>query len=93
MKMGKVVGRVVCSEKISSFEGLKLLLLQPVDEHEDPSGDEIVAIDTVQAGEGDLVMYEGGKEAAQALPNWFNPGDACIIGIMDRLSVDTEALK
>ena len=40
--------------------------------------------DTVRAGEGDLVFYEAGKEAAQANPNgWFNPADAAIIGIVD----------
>ncbi len=51
----------------------------------------MVAIDTVRAGEGDLVMYEGGKEAAMSLPNWFNPGDAAIIGIIDALYTEEEA--
>jgi len=85
MKLGKVIGRVVCEKKIESFEGQKLLLLQPLDEKEKPSGNPLVAIDTVRAGEGDLVMYEGGKEAAMSLPNWFNPADASIIGIVDSL--------
>ncbi len=85
MKVGKVIGRVVCEKKIESFEGLKMLLLQPLDELKKPVGKPMVAIDTVRAGEGDLVMYEGGKEAAMSLPNWFNPADAAIIGIIDSL--------
>jgi microcompartment protein CcmK/EutM len=87
MKLGKVIGRVVCSEKLKDFEGLKLLMVQPVDENHEEFGSVIVAFDTVQAGEGDIIMYEGGKEAAQTLPNWFNPGDASIIGIVDSINI------
>lgn len=44
-----------------------------------------MACDTVQAGEGDLVIYEGGREAALALKDWFNPADAAVIGIVDEI--------
>jgi microcompartment protein CcmK/EutM len=48
-----------------------------------------VAFDTVRAGEGDLVYYELGKEAAQANPNgWFNPADAAIIAIVDAVNLE-----
>ncbi len=84
MKLGKVIGRVVCTQKMECFAGLKLLLVQPVDEKGREAGAALVAFDTVRAGEGDLVFYEAGKEAAQANPNgWFNPADAAIIGIVD----------
>ena len=49
------------------------------------SGTPLVACDTVQAGTGDLVIYEGGREAALALDNWYNPSDAAVIGIIDQL--------
>lgn len=87
MKLGKVVGTVVSSHKVDSLWSYKLLLVQPVDERGDAVGVEFVAVDTVQAGEGDLVMYEGSKEAAQALQNWYNPCDAATIGIVDGLEV------
>lgn len=87
MKIGKVIGRVVSESKLESFEGRKLLLVQPLDENKSPVGDPLVAIDTVRAGEGDLVMYEGGKEAAMSLANWFNPCDAAIIGIVDEVGL------
>jgi ethanolamine utilization protein EutN len=84
MKLGRVVGRVVCTRKMECFDGLKLLLVQPVDERGRDSGNVLVAFDTVRAGEGDLVIWEAGKEAAQANPNgWFNPADAAILGIVD----------
>jgi ethanolamine utilization protein EutN len=87
MKLGRVIGRVVCTQKMECFEGLKLLLVQPLDEQGRETGAALVAFDTVRAGEGDRVMYESGKEGAQANPNgWFNPGDAAIIGIVDAVS-------
>ena len=88
MKIGRVIGRVVSEKKIESFNGITLLLIQPLDEEKRSTGKPLVAVDTVRAGEGDLVMYEGGKEAAMSLPNWFNPSDAAVIGIIDDLHVD-----
>ena len=88
MKLGRVIGRVVCTQKVESLDGLKLLLLQPVDENGRDAGAALVAFDTARAGEGDLVFFEAGKEAAQANPNgWFNPADAAIIGIVDAVNV------
>ena len=87
MKLGRIIGRVVCTQKMECFEGLKLLLLQPVDENRKDTGPAVVAFDTVRAGEGDFVFWEAGKEAAQANPNgWFNPADAAIIGIVDAVN-------
>ena len=87
MKLGKVIGTVVSTQKLDSFEGIKLLLVQQINELREPVGDPLVAMDVVQAGEGDIVFYESSKEAGRALPNWFHPGDVAIMGIVDR--VDT----
>lgn len=89
MKLGRVIGRVVATHKHESLEGLALLLVQPVDERGDPSGAALVAFDTVRAGEGDMVVYENGKEAAQANPNgWFSPADAAVLGVVDDVHRD-----
>ena len=85
MKIGRVTGTVVSTRKLESLEGIKLLLVQPIDDKMQNIGDVIVACDTVQAGTGDLVIYEGGREAALALDNWYNPADAAVIGIIDQL--------
>jgi ethanolamine utilization protein EutN len=87
MKLGRVIGRVVSTQKLECLEGLKLLLVQPVDEAGADAGAPIVAFDTARAGEGDLVFFESGKEAAQANPNgWYNPADAAILGIVDAVN-------
>ena len=60
MKLGRVIGRVVCTQKMECFEGLKLLLVQPVDEGGKDAGSPLVAFDVARAGEGDLVMFPKG---------------------------------
>lgn len=89
MKLGKIIGRVVCTEKLDYFNGLKLLLVQPIDEQQQPAGATFVAFDTVRAGEGDVVMYETSKEAGWALREWYTPADAAIIGIIDQINPDS----
>ncbi len=90
MKIGKVIGSVVATQKVDSLEGIKLLLVQPLDENLKEVGSPVVACDTVQAGYGDVVFYEGGREAALALSNWFNPSDCTIMGIIDQVTVQGE---
>jgi len=85
MKLGRISGRVVCTKKIESFEGIKLLLVQPVDERCMPFGDPLVAIDTIQSGTGDLVYYETSKEAGRVLETTMNPADAAIVGRVDNI--------
>jgi len=83
MKLGRVTGRVVCTKKVSSFEGIKLLLVQPVDEHLVPYGEPLVAFDTIRSGLNDLIYYETSKEAGRVLETLMNPCDAAIVGIVD----------
>jgi ethanolamine utilization protein EutN len=87
MKLGKVTGRVVSTVKVESFEGIKLMLVQPLDENLEIAGDPIVAFDTIQAGVGDLIYYETSKEAGRVLVTTMNPCDAAIMGIVDVISV------
>lgn len=88
MYLGIVTGTVVAERKASGLEGKKILLVQPVDEHKQSVGDVQAAIDTVQAGVGDLVYLVGSREAALALDPWFVPVDAAIVGIVDGLDVE-----
>lgn len=83
MYLGIVKGTIVADRKASGLEGKKILLVQPVDEHGKSVGDVQAAIDTVQAGEGDLVYLVGSREAALACDPWFVPVDAAIVGIVD----------
>ena len=88
MYLGIVKGTVVAERKASGLEGKKILLVQPVDEHHEPTGDLQAAIDTVQAGDGDLVYLVGSREAALACDPWFVPVDAAIVGIVDGIQAE-----
>ncbi len=85
MHFGLVIGTVVASEKVPAFRGHRMLLLQPVDSQQKPSGRPLVAIDLVSAAPGNHVFYVRGREAANALPDADNPADAAIVGIVDEV--------
>ncbi len=85
MHLGKVIGRVVCTVKHPSLEGIKLLVVQPIDHNRKPKGDPLVAVDAMQAGIGETVSYVVGREAALSLPDTFSPVDAGIVGIVDEI--------
>ena len=83
MHFARVVGTVVCTERVPSFRHQRLLLLQPTDSAGTAHGRTLVAIDLVSAAPGQRVFYVRGREAANALPNHDNPADAAIVGIVD----------
>ena len=86
MLLGRVIGTVVACTISEGLEGVPLLFLQPLDASGEPEGRALVAADATRtAGPGELVYYEGGREAALALDRWFVPVDHAIIGIVDGL--------
>jgi ethanolamine utilization protein EutN len=87
MHIGKVIGTVVATRKVEQLKGSKLLVLQPLDPRGQPEGRPLVAVDTVRAGPGDLVYFVQGREAAHTRDEKFNPADAAIMGIVDRVDL------
>jgi ethanolamine utilization protein EutN len=85
MYLGEVIGTVVAERKAEGLTGVKLLLVQPLDEERRPTGPRQVAVDTVRAGVGDFVYLVGSREAALACNPTFVPVDAAIVGIIDDL--------
>ncbi len=83
MFLGKVVGKTVLNQKDPSLEGGKFLIVEPCDRHGRSVGKPFVAIDTVQAGQGDVVYLVKGREASIPWSQNFSPLDAAIVGIVD----------
>ncbi|OFW75372.1 MAG: hypothetical protein A2Y55_07460 [Actinobacteria bacterium RBG_16_68_12] len=84
MQLARVTGTVVASVKADGLEGVKFLLVQPLNRQQQPEGSPVVAADGVHmAGPGELVYIVGAREASQALPNTFVPVDHAIVGIVD----------
>jgi ethanolamine utilization protein EutN len=86
MQLALVVGTLVATQKHRKFEGAKLLLVQPVDVHDQPRGPVLLATDTVGAGVRERVLIVlDGKAAADAMQKRGTPVDAAIVGIVDRV--------
>jgi ethanolamine utilization protein EutN len=91
MFIGKVTGTVVSTQKIKSVVGTKLLLVQAYSvkgdppESLEPSGRTAVAVDTVGAGEGELVLVTQGSSARLTEMTSKMPTDAVVIGIIDEI--------
>ncbi len=92
MLLGRVHGTAVCTIKYPGTEGLKLLVVQPLNKKLEPIGPLQVAADVVQAGEGDLCVMVRSREAALAMPDIkFVPVDLALVGIVDELTVLDDA--
>src|SRR2546426_10704081 len=86
MRLARVIGTVVCTEKVPAWKGHRLLLLAPTDAHGARPGRPFVAVDLVSAAPDQLVFYVKAREAGMALPDPDNPTDAAIVGIVDTLT-------
>ena len=88
MKIVKVVGVAVSTEKDPRLEDSKLLLVQDSDPTGKSAGSPYIAQDLVGAGLGELVFLVEGSTARVASGDSSNPVDAAIVGILDSLAVD-----
>ena len=90
MLIARVIGTTVSTVKDEKLSGRKLMVLRQTDEHGTPTGKPYVAIDTVDAGVGDLVLTCAGSSARQTTITKDCPVDAVIMGVIDTLQVDGE---
>jgi ethanolamine utilization protein EutN len=88
MLFGRVKGSAVCTLKYPGTQGLKLLVVQPLNKNLEPVGVLQIAVDIVDAGAGDLCVMVRSREAALAMPLVkFVPVDLALVGIVDELEV------
>ncbi len=90
MLLARVIGTVVASAKSERTEGLKMLILQPLDLDAKPKGSYVVAFDAVGAGVGEVVLYVTGSSARMTDPTENRPADATIMAIVDTMEVGGE---
>ena len=88
MLFGRVKGNAVCTIKYQDLEGVKLLIVQPLNKKLEPLGVLQVAADVVHAGVGDLCVMVRSREASLAMRDEkFVPIDLALVGIVDELEV------
>jgi microcompartment protein CcmK/EutM len=84
--LGRIEGKVWATAKDSRLGGVSLVLMQPVDEREQPVGEVTVAVDTVGVSEGDLVFWVNSIEASYVGRGGI-PTEASIVGLVDRIDL------
>jgi microcompartment protein CcmK/EutM len=88
MQIARVIGTTVATIKDEKLVGRKLMIVREADERGNPVGRPYVAIDTVDAGTGDLVLVAAGSSARQTTVTKDRPVDAVIMAIIDTLEVE-----
>jgi microcompartment protein CcmK/EutM len=87
MILGRVAGTVVATRKDERLEGFKLLVVQAVEPDGRPKDSYVVAVDTVAAGVGELVLVVSGSSARMATGCADRPVDAAVAGIVDEVDL------
>lgn len=88
MQLAKVIGSMVSTRKSDRLQGMKLLVAVPVDmDTFEEKGAPFVTVDTVGAGEGEIVMLTGGSSSRQTDVTKNTPVDSSIVGIVDCVDI------
>ena len=88
MQLGEVVGTLVSTRKDPKLVGLKFLVVRNLDAEMHPLGSYAVAVDTVGAGPGDVVLHVAGSSARMTEQTQDRPVDACIMAIVDAVELE-----
>jgi ethanolamine utilization protein EutN len=96
--LARVTGSVVATQKVASMTGHKLLVVEPL--RVDPQGRDgligtgrsFVVVDTVGAGQGEMVLIVQGSSARMTPETEKLPVDAVIIGLVDTVNVENKTI-
>ena len=92
MKLGRIVGTVVSTTKDEKVDGLKLYVVRDLSVDLALRDSFVVAVDTVGAGVGEVVLYASGSSARQTKSTDGRPVDACVMAIVDQLDIDNKLI-
>ena len=88
MKLAKVLGTVVATEKDAKLQGFKFLMLGLWGHDNKPAGGSVVAVDAVGAGVGEMVLFASGSSARQTAATDNKPVDAVVMAIVDSWEIE-----
>ncbi|MDX2029917.1 MAG: EutN/CcmL family microcompartment protein [Blastocatellia bacterium] len=90
MILGRVLGNVVATQKNPRYDGARIMLVQPINPDLTSRGAAMLALDSVDAGEGDIVIVvqEGWSASTAATGEQGAAIDSAIIGVVDFIEED-----
>ncbi|KAJ52581.1 ethanolamine utilization protein EutN [Clostridium tetanomorphum] len=88
MIIGEVLGNVWATRKDENLNGLKFLVIRPIDYYSNKEFPTFVAVDSIGAGIGETVLIVQGSSARVSVGNNNVPVDATIVGIIDTVEVE-----
>ena len=92
MKLGKIVGTVVATQKNEALIGATLLVVQDLKLDLAPASGSLVCVDSLGAGIGDVVLYVSGSSARLTEVSKDRPVDATVIAIVDTVEVEGQVV-
>ncbi|MFZ4578341.1 MAG: EutN/CcmL family microcompartment protein [Myxococcota bacterium] len=92
MLLGKVIGTVVSTRKEPELEGLRFMLVRELDNQWKATGKVIVAVDAMNSGEGEVVLFAAGSSARQTAVTKDRPVDHVIMAIVDTVTVEGDVV-
>jgi microcompartment protein CcmK/EutM len=93
MKLGRIVGTVVSTRKDPSLASLKLLIVENLTTDLEREGGYVVAVDSVGAGSGEVILYATGSSARLTAATKDKPVDAVIMAIVDCYDVEGKTTR
>jgi microcompartment protein CcmK/EutM len=93
MFLGKVVGTVWSTKKTPDLEGVRFLIVHPIDLDKEPTRAVVVVADRLGAGVGEIVMCAYGKAARSAVGDQEMSIEAAVVGIVDRVDVQEDIAR
>ena len=93
MFLGKVVGTVWSTKKTPDLEGVRFLVVHPIDLDKEPTRNIVVVADRLGAGVGEVVMCAYGKAARTAVGDQEMAIEAAVVGIVDRVDIQADIAR
>ena len=93
MFLGKVVGTVWSTKKTPDLEGVRFLVVHPIDLDKEPTRNIVVVADRLGAGVGEVVICAYGKAARTAVGDQEMAIEAAVVGIVDRVDIQADAAR
>lgn len=90
MKLGRIVGNVVATQKDEKLQSIQLYMVQDLDLDLSPKSSFVVAADSVGSGLGEVVLYASGSSGRMTTTTKDRPIDAVIMAIVDTLTLDDD---